>query len=275
LSVTRIERWIANPYEIFARHILKLEPLQELGKEPDAAMRGQIVHRALQDFSRAFPDALPDDIEAELTRIAEAHFAKLEGSPLVEAFWRPQLRRFARWFAATEPARRAGVTRILTEADGALDLPVGFKLTARADRIDVALNGSIVIYDYKTGTPPRQSHVEKLHSPKMPLEALIAEEGGFAELGKRAVDRLVYIQASGRNEGGEEQDAANTDPSVLAKDALEKLSDLVARYADPAMPYEVKRRSAAAFATHYRYDEYEHLARVKEWLTQEAEEEFR
>jgi ATP-dependent helicase/nuclease subunit B len=117
--------------------------------------------------------------------------------------------------------------------------------------------------------------VEKLHSPQMPLEALIAEEGGFAELGKRAVDRLVYIQASGRNEGGEEQDAANTDPSVLAKDALEKLSDLVARYADPAMPYEVKRRSAAAFATYYRYDEYEHLARVKEWLTQEAEEEFR
>ena len=106
LSVTRIERWIANPYEIFARHILKLEPMQELGKEPDAAMRGTIVHRALHEFSRAFPDALPADIEAELTRIANAHFAKLDGSPLVKAFWRPHLRCFARWFAATEP--RAG-----------------------------------------------------------------------------------------------------------------------------------------------------------------------
>ncbi len=37
LSVTRIERWIANPYEIFARNILKLEKLKELGAEPDAA----------------------------------------------------------------------------------------------------------------------------------------------------------------------------------------------------------------------------------------------
>ena len=35
LSVTRIERWIANPYEIFARNILKLEKLKPLGTEPD------------------------------------------------------------------------------------------------------------------------------------------------------------------------------------------------------------------------------------------------
>ena len=40
------------------------------------------------------------------------------------------------------------------------------------------------------------------------------------------------------------------------------------------MPYEVKRRRGP-FARAYDYDDYEHLARVKEWLTQEAEEDFR
>jgi hypothetical protein len=40
------------------------------------------------------------------------------------------------------------------------------------------------------------------------------------------------------------------------------------------MAYEVKRR-AGPFRQAYRYDQYEHLARIKEWLTQEAEEEFR
>ncbi len=274
LSVTRIERWIANPYEIFARHILKLEPMQELGKEPDAAMRGQIAHRALQEFSREFPDDLPADIEAELMRIADVHFAKLGGSPLVKAFWRPQLRHFARWFAATEPGRRAGIMRILTEVGGALPVGTNFTLTARADRIDVADDGSVVIYDYKTGKVPGQVNVKKLNAPQLPLEALIAEEGGFADLGKRSVAGLVYIHVSGRNDGGEEQNAATVAPSILAGESLQKLSELIARYADPAMPYEVKRRRGP-FARAYDYDEYEHLARVKEWLTQEAEEEFR
>jgi double-strand break repair protein AddB len=276
LSVTRIERWIANPYEIFARHILKLEKLKELGAEPDPALRGQIVHRAVHDFSRAFPDMLPADIESELTRIADRHFDRLGRSPIVEAFWRPHFQRFARWFAATEPGRRTGIARLLTEVGGALDFEIGsgFRLTARADRIDVAEDGSIVIYDYKTGKPPLQGHVNDLYAPQLPLEAVIAEEGGFEDLGKHPVSGLVYINASGRHEGGEERAAAKTPPDILAREARAKLIALIARYQDPDMPYEVKRRKGP-FTNAYRYDDYEHLARVKEWLTQEAEEEWK
>jgi double-strand break repair protein AddB len=273
LSVTRIERWIANPYEIFARNVLELEALKELGAEPDPASRGQIVHEILREFTGAFPDDLPQDIEAELIRLADRHFAKLSGSPFVEAFWQPQFRRFARWFARTEPVRRGGIARVLTEVKGSLDLS-GFKLTARADRIDLGDSGSLSIYDYKTGKPPLQSHVDKLFSPQLPLEAAIAERGGFEGLEKCPIGRLVYIHVSGRDDGGAECEAAKSDPSILASQALSKLNALIARYADPRMPYEVKRR-AGPLARLYDYDEYEHLARVKEWLTQEAEEDFR
>jgi double-strand break repair protein AddB len=274
LSVTQIERWIANPYEIYAKHILKLKKLNDLAAEPDAAIRGNIVHRAVQDFARRYPEQLPDDIEAALIGIAEGHFDKLAGSPLVEAFWRPQLGRFARWFAATEPARRSGITRIFTEVSGALDLPLGFTLTARADRIDVARDRSVVIYDYKTGKPPVQKHVDEHYAPQLSLEAAIAEAGGFEELNKSEVGGLVYIYVSGRNEGGEEREAGKTAPALLAEEAIKRLGRLIARYADPAMPYEVKRRRGP-FSRAYNYDDYEHLARVKEWLTQEVEEEFR
>ena len=44
-------------------------------------------------------------------------------------------------------------------------------------------------------------------------------------------------------------------------------------HGDPDMPYEAKRRGASAFDRLYRYDDYEHLARIREWLTQEAQEE--
>jgi double-strand break repair protein AddB len=275
LSVTRIERWIANPYEIFARNILKLEPLKPLGAEPDAAMRGSIVHDVLNQFSREHPQSLPEDIYGALMATADDLFAKLGGSPRVEAFWRPHFQRFARWFAATEPARRASITATHTEVGGAMEISPRFRLTARADRIDVTQDGGVVLYDYKTGKPPIPKHVEELYAPQLPLEAAIAEAGGFAELGRRSVRSLVYIQASGRQDGGEERLASNTAAEMLAERAFEDLTKLVAHFEDPETAYEVKRRSAAAFTNAYRYDEYEHLARVKEWLTEEAEEEWR
>jgi ATP-dependent helicase/nuclease subunit B len=276
LSVSRIERWIANPYEIFARNILKLEPMKPLGAEPDAALRGGIVHQVLHEFAFAHPSSLPDDVHAEIMAIAEKLFASLGSSPRVKAFWRPQLERFARWFAATEPARRATAASTQTELDGALELPAGrgFRLTARADRIDLRSDGGAVIYDYKTGRPPIPAHVDRLVAPQLPLEAAIAERGGFAAIGARRVDGIVYVHASGRQDGGEERPAANSAPRVLAEKAIEDLIRLVARFDDPDTAYEVKRR-AGAFANAYRYDEYEQLARIKEWLTLEAEEDFK
>jgi len=275
LSVTQIERWIANPYEIYARHILKLAPLEPLGKEPDAAMRGTAFHRILNLFAAQHPESLPDDIYAALNEIARAQFDKLGNAPSVRAFWRPSFLRFALWFAATEPARRAGIVRTHAEVKGTLPVSEDFTLTARADRIDVTQDGRAVIYDYKTGTLPRQNHVTELYAPQLPLEAAIVEAGGFAELGPRAVLDLVYIQATGRQEGGEEQPACKDAVDGLAAQALEDLRKLVAHFADPATPYEVKRRAGTAFASAYRHDDYEHLARVQEWLTQEAEEEWR
>jgi len=274
LSVTRIEKWIANPYEIFAKDILRLEPLKPLGAQPDAALRGQIVHRTLHEFARAYPDSLPDDIHAALIAIADKQFAALGGSPLVEAFWRPAFQRFARWFAATEPARRTFAANTHTEVEGALDLPSGFRLTARADRIDVGEDGRVVIYDYKTGKPPVQKHVDELFAPQLPLEAAIAEGGGFVGLGKRTVHGLRYIQASGRHEGGEETVAGKSTPDSLASKALRDLVALVARYDDPEMPYEVKRRPGTAFKRVYDYDDYAQLARIQEWLTLEVDEDW-
>lgn len=277
LSATRIERMLANPYEIFARDILKLMPLKPLGSLPDAAMRGTIVHHALHDFALKHPDGLPDDIAKELIASADALFAALGGSPRVEAFWRPHFERFAEWFAATEPARRAGIVKVEAEVDGSLEIAIagGFRLTGRADRIDVADDGSVVIYDYKTGRPPLAKHVDELFAPQLPLEAAIAEGGGFAAIGPRAVRDIRYIQASGRRDGGEEQPATSKDPASLATKALADLTKLIQRFDRADTPYEVKRRAAPAFANVYRYDEYEHLARVQEWLTQEAEEEWR
>ncbi|MEQ1711200.1 MAG: double-strand break repair protein AddB, partial [Hyphomicrobium sp.] len=156
LSVSGVETWIANPYAIFARHILKLEPLPRLGEPPDASLRGAIVHEALSRFTTEYPTTLPPDPAAKLIDIARAVLEDYTGHPRIAAFWLTRLERFAHWFAASEAARRQGFDSIAAEVKGQLviDAPGGpFTLSARADRIDIA-GSSVRITDYKTGAIP-------------------------------------------------------------------------------------------------------------------------
>ncbi|MFD0985536.1 double-strand break repair protein AddB [Methyloligella solikamskensis] len=266
LSVSRIERWIANPYDVYARDILRLEPLPPLGQAADPALRGKVVHAALSIFAARYPDHLPDDIAATLISIADELFAGLGGAARIEAFWRPHFENFARWFAETEPMRREGVREIVSEVRGSLRLDaVDFELSARADRIDLREDGTLAIYDYKTGAPPAPKAVDGMHAPQLPLEAAIARLSGFGEIGPHPVSALRYIQASGRRDGGEEREAGQQSPEALAEEAVVALAGLVKEFDDEARAYEAMRRSGTHFGSAYRYDDYAQLARVDEW----------
>ena len=52
LSVTEIEDWLRDPYTIYARHILRLKPLDAVDAEPGAAERGTFIHAAIGDFTK-------------------------------------------------------------------------------------------------------------------------------------------------------------------------------------------------------------------------------
>jgi len=270
--VTTIEKWIANPYAIFAQRILGLEPLPMLGRQPDAALRGQIVHDALGRFAVRFPQRLPNDVYTELVGFAEAGLAELTGSPRVAAFWAPRFARFAAWFAETEPGRREDADSILAEVEGALVLegPAGpFTLTARADRIDVGKAG-LVITDYKTASNIKDlaSRAVQGEAPQLPLEAAIAAAGGFAGLPAAKVAELRYFSSSGGEPPGQECTLRNGDVAQLARAARQGLERLIAAFDDADTPYRALRR--ARFT--YRYDDYAHLARVAEWSAETDEE---
>lgn len=269
LSATTIEKWIANPYAVFAERILGLEMLPALGHQPDAALRGQIVHEALGRFAQRFPHQLPQDIRAELVALAKGALRELSGSPRVAAFWAPRFDRFAEWFADTERARRAGVQQTLAEVEGAIVLPgpAGpFTLKARADRIDIG-DAGVVITDYKTGNVKElKSRAEQGRAPQLPLEAAIALAGGFTGLAPPTVSGLRYISASGGEPPG--QDCELEDVRRLAQEAREGLVRLIAAFDDESAPYRALRR--ARF--NYRYDDYAHLARVAEWSAETIEE---
>ena len=52
---------MADPYAIYARHILALKPLEPVDADPGAAECGTIIHEILDSFVRQYPDDLPAD----------------------------------------------------------------------------------------------------------------------------------------------------------------------------------------------------------------------
>ena len=274
LSVTTVETWIANPYAIFARHILKLEELPALGARPGAALRGTVVHDALGRLTQRFPHKLPDDLAAELQGIVTQVLAGYMGDPRIAAFWAPRFGRFAEWFAATEAARRMGVIETVAEAQGelVLEAPAGpFTLTARADRIDMGASG-LIITDYKSSQTldNLRRQAEQGNAPQLPLEAAMAAAGGFAGVPAARILGLRYISTSGGEPPGQDV-PIDGDPMEMARAAREGLARLIAQFDQESTPYRALRR--ARFQHKYKFDAYAHLARFAEWSDDDGEEE--
>jgi ATP-dependent helicase/nuclease subunit B len=275
LSVTEIEHWLRDPYTIYAKHILRLAPLDQIDTPPGARDRGIIIHEAVGEFAEKFAAGLPADPVAALIEIGERHFKPLEDYPEARAFWWPRFRRIAHWFAGFDARRRAEIAQLHTEIGGALDIPLGasaFRLTTRADRIERLHDGSYAILDYKTGTPPTEKQVRAGLAPQLTLEAAILRKGGFEGVpGHVSVSRLMYVALRGGELPGEEKPIEFKDvtPDDQADRALARLAGVAARFADEATPYH----SLVHPMWKTRYGDYDHLARVKEWSLTGGEDE--
>jgi ATP-dependent helicase/nuclease subunit B len=263
LSVTEIETWLRDPYAIYARHVLRLKPLDTLQGEFGPRERGIAIHDALEQFTQEFPDILPDGCDARLITIGEAIFASLRLPRAEQALWLPRFRRAAIWFVSEERERRKNIARLHTEVSGQIAFPGPsgvFTLHARADRIDELKSGGAAILDYKTGLPPTNRQVSTLLAPQLPLEAAILAAGGFDNTGPLTPRQLVYVRFSGGAEAGA-MGIVPEDAARLAEEATAKLLARIAEFDDPRTPYVPRVRPFRADAE----GTYDHLARVREW----------
>jgi len=263
-SVTEIETWLRNPYAIYARHVLKLEPLDPIDAEPGAAERGILIHDVLDAFRKDYPDLLPSDALTRLLALGKRHFMAFAHRPAAMAFWWPRFERIAAAFIDLERGRADFERVLVAEGRGelVLDMPGGpFLLTGRADRIDRLLDGRLVVIDYKTGTPPSKKAVEDGLSVQLPLEAALLMHSGFRDIAWAGNPiALAYWQLSGGCEPGKEHKICD-DACALAEATLDDVRALIERFDDPATPYRAVPRPALAPT----YNDYDHLARLGEW----------
>jgi len=281
LYVTRIERWVRDPYALYAQWVLGLEPMERPGASTQALERGNAIHKAVEEMTLAFPRDLPADHAEQLEAAMIAQLAERGFDDAAMAREAPLARNAALWLTGIEAQRRARGVELMVEQQGQLTIetPGGpFTLKAYADRIESGDEGGAVL-DFKTGQTPKRKEVLAGFAPQLTLTAAILAAGGFPEAGPITPNELTYLKVVGRRVPGEvvtvsDAGKANTGPATaaeMAELAMDGLRRRIAQYDNLDTPY--LSWAAPQFMGSFGGN-YDHLARVWEWhVIGEAEAE--
>lgn len=261
LSVSDIELWVRDPYAFYAKKVLGLYALEPLNARFGAAERGMALHATLHQLARLYPAAWPVAAQDDFCRLMRdnmrAHGAADDDIALIET----RLPSLAQGYWQFENERRQLYANRYTEVRGNWPLEfTGYKtaLTARADRIDAG--SSLAIIDYKTGAVPTKEQVKAGFKPQLPLEALLALEGAFADVNAADVAELAHVAF-------EEKTGAiklkSTDIGMNELETIHRpgfLAFIAAFLQEDARFHAVPRPQRLAPA-----QDYARLARVAEW----------
>ncbi|HEX5801719.1 MAG TPA: PD-(D/E)XK nuclease family protein [Azospira sp.] len=203
VSVSGLASLVACPYQFFARHVLRLNELDEVAEEMEKSDYGQLVHRSLERFHAAHPRlAAVDDATAlaALTAAVETVFAEAEASNWLSLGWRlrwqQQLPAYLAWQRGREAAgwswqaAESRATRLLPLPDGG-----SVELYGRIDRIDAGADGESLL-DYKT---KKRADLSKLLADDIQLPAYALLRAGAVEAAYVALDdeRLGAVACAG------------------------------------------------------------------------------
>ncbi|MBV9330468.1 MAG: PD-(D/E)XK nuclease family protein, partial [Alphaproteobacteria bacterium] len=168
VSVTALDRLRSDPYQFYARSILRLNELDALDAEPTPAWQGTLAHSILEQWHKT---------HRPLAEIAAEKLTEMDAHPLMRALWRPRLLKALEWIEARIAAEPERVPTVIEEW-GNWQVK-GVEVFGKADRIDRFADGTLAIVDYKTGAPPSGREVEAGYALQLGTLGLMARAGAF------------------------------------------------------------------------------------------------
>ncbi|MEO0548191.1 MAG: PD-(D/E)XK nuclease family protein, partial [Pseudomonadota bacterium] len=236
--------------------------------------KGVLYHRVMEDFVTHRLDVTASTAFNDHLQVAKYAFDAEELADDVMAVWLHRfsdaLKPYLEWQAERVPTTRAIEVELFGRASNEL---VDFTLTGRLDRLDTLSDGTLALWDYKTGNGPSVKAVTQFKAPQLPLTIAMLTRDSFETNLEGAVGEAGYIRL-------QPGDKFKGDPVRLTDGTLEQLGDrawqklqrLILAYANADKPYLSKARPI--LDRDYRVD-YDHLARVKEWaLSQDDDDDF-
>ncbi|MBQ8481842.1 MAG: PD-(D/E)XK nuclease family protein [Alphaproteobacteria bacterium] len=268
LTASQVEILMRDPYSVYAKEILKLEPLKKLDREKEVFDFGIMVHKVLEEFNKKYyGEYYPENAAEILMKSGMQKFAENNVSEEVQTFWKPQLKAMIDMVVGREAEYRHLITKVNSEVKGEMIFKAkggDFLISAKADRIDKTKDGCINIIDYKTGKGRSDKELKEVTAPQLPVEAMIAQKVGFEDVEKAEVASMQYWalkDKSGKTDYDETQNAIDK-----IETALQKLID---GFDDEKRPYLAKPVSSK----YGQYGDYDHLSRYLEWSVREDSEE--
>ncbi|OYW44095.1 MAG: double-strand break repair protein AddB [Sphingomonadales bacterium 32-68-7] len=268
VRVKAIDTLIGDPFQFYARHILRLEALDGLDAEPTPAWQGSLAHSILHKWNEQ---------RGDIRAIASEELREMNAHPLLRALWQPRLFDALGWIAERVRAAEAeGRTVLAVERKAEMSVQ-GVRIYGRADRFDRLPDGTVAVIDYKTGKPPTAAEVAKGYRLQLGVLGLMVEQGGvegvigkvsgfeYWSLGKDAKRRdengFGYVETpllvGGKRSG--------IPPEDFLPETRRFLREAVEGWILGDLPFTA--RMAPDFPS---YTDYDQLMRLDEWMGREA-----
>ncbi len=271
LAVTAIDRLRGDPYQFYAGAILRLRRLDPLDAEPSAAWQGTVVHNVMDRWHKAGGRA------GELLAIAQEELAAMQAHPVTRCLWWPRLAKGLEWIDA-QIAADAGQGRVVlkSEIKGKFQL-AGVTIKGRADRIDRAADGTLVVVDYKTGAPPSAKQVQDGFALQLGTLGLMAAAGGFEAVA--GVPNGFEYWSFGKDKNRDNDFGYRFEPilegkkksGLLRDEVLSKTEDFlreaIAKWIKGDEPFTARLNPDLG-----GYNDFDQLMRLDEWQARGSEE---
>ena len=282
-TISDIERLIKDPYQIYAKKILGLEPCEDLTNHNanislEPAYFGTFVHGCLENCVRN---------RTSFTSEADRHLKKLETRQIdipsdsysknhmknqwdlpfglpplsrhVYVLWRSLLKKQAQWIddylsfqnnlCESSELELMLTTTLKTQ-------PHNIDIVGKADRIDVLRDGSFEIIDYKTGMVPTKKDILSFRSPQLPLLAKLYQ----SIVPSATISKLTYVGI------GDQKimtlDLNTPELRTVVEDTWAFVKDLILYFHQPDTTFSIE----AVQSLSDPYNAYTHLERTAEWI---------
>ena len=212
--VTELDDYLNCPYRYYVRHVLGIEPLEEVTEDISPLDRGSKIHAILRNFYLSWNKTVARETRGEaqafLRKLADSAFDKeadtFRNRRDKERFLTVMAERFldaeeAFWKQGMKPAY---LEHKIEHYRLVLSNGEEVELSAKIDRIDVDSNGDFIIVDYKTGSYPLPKMNAEQDIFQLPVYAVMAMQQvrAWRAAPLRKPIGLAYYDLAGKTAGG-------------------------------------------------------------------------